>query len=92
MKLNNVQIERLARRLLDFLKKSNSMNFLVSDDRLQKRVIELLAKEFDRENELDKEVNRMLDQLEKSNPGEFERYKMFGMLKKRLAKEKGIVL
>jgi hypothetical protein len=45
-----------------------------------------------KESDLDHEVNRMMDELERQNPGEFQRYKMFPMLKKRLAKEKGIIL
>ena len=43
-------------------------------------------------SELDAEVNRMMDDLEKQSSGEFQRYKMFPMLKKRLAKEKKIIL
>jgi len=34
----------------------------------------------------------MLDDLERKNPNQFQRGKMFGMLKSRLAKEKGIIL
>jgi len=41
---------------------------------------------------LDVEVNRLMDDLERQNPGEFQRFKMFPLLKKRLAKEKGIIL
>jgi hypothetical protein len=34
----------------------------------------------------------MMDDLERQNPGGFQRFKMFPMLKRRLAKEKGIIL
>ena len=56
------------------------------------RATAIIRGDFQREQELDREVNRMLDELEAQNSGEFQRYRMFPMLKKRLAKEKGITL
>ena len=57
-----------------------------------RRAVELVAADFARERQLDEEVNKMMDDLERQNPGSFQRYKMFPLLKKRLAQEKGIVL
>ena len=48
--------------------------------------------DFKKIDELTVEVNRILDDLEKQNPGGFERRKMFSMVKAKLAKQKGIVL
>ena len=52
----------------------------------------LISQDLNREKELELEVNTMLDELEKSHTGQFERYKMFPLLKKKLAKQKGIIL
>ena len=51
-----------------------------------------LKEDLAREFELEKEVNKMLDELERKNPGEFERYKMYPMLKKKMAQQKGVIL
>lgn len=66
--------------------------FKTKEEDVLNRAFELIKADFHREAELDREVNRMMDDLERQSPGEFQRYKMFPMLKKRLAKEKGIVL
>ena len=44
------------------------------------------------EMNLDREVNQMLDQLERTNGGEFQRFKMYPILKQKLAKEKKVIL
>ncbi len=92
MRLTPVQIDRIARKIIDELKSQNLIAFKAPEDKVFRRAVELVKADFDREAQLDREVNRMLDDLERSNPGGFERYKMFPMLKKRLAKEKGIIL
>jgi hypothetical protein len=92
MKLTPIQIDRIARKILEELKSQNLVEFKEPEDKVFRRAVELIKGDFDREAVLDREVNKMLDDLERKNPGEFERYKMFPMLKKRLAKEKGIVL
>jgi len=92
MKLSSVQIDRIARKIFDELRSQNLIEFKEPEDKVFRRATELIKADFDREANLDREVNKMLDDLERKNPGEFERYKMFPMLKKRLAKEKGIIL
>lgn len=92
MKLTSVQIDRIVRKIIDELKEQKLIVFKSPEDKVFRRAAELIKGDFDREAQLDREVNKMLDDLERSNPGGFERYKMFPMLKKRLAKEKGIIL
>ncbi|MCM2281698.1 MAG: DUF507 family protein [Bdellovibrionaceae bacterium] len=92
MKLTSVQIDRVVRKIIDELKAQKLIEFKAPEDKVTRRAAELIKGDFERETQLDREVNKMLDDLERSNPGGFERYKMFPMLKKRLAKEKGIIL
>lgn len=68
------------------------MTFKEKEEKVYDRAVQLVKNDFQRETDLDAEVNKMMDQLERQNPGEFQRYKMFPLLKKRLAKEKGIIL
>ena len=92
MKLQSVQIERLVRNIFDRLKENNLVEFKKSEKEVFARAIELVNLDFKREDDLIREVHSMMDDLEKQNPGGFDRRKMFPMLKQRLAKQKGIVL
>lgn len=92
MKINEKQIQHMARKLLDAMKEQKCIEFKVKEEQVLERAMEVIRQDFQREAELDQEVNKMMDDLERQNPGGFQRYKMFPMLKKRLAKEKGIIL
>ena len=92
MKMTEKQIKRMVKLVLEELKEHNAITFKDNEEAVFQRGIALVKNDFLREQELDEEVNRMMDDLERQNAGEFQRYKMFPLLKKRLAKEKGIVL
>ena len=92
MKLQNVQIERLVRNVFEKLKEHDLITFKKPEKDVFARAIELVNLDFKREDDLVKEVHKMMDDLEKQNPGGFDRRKMFPLLKQRLAKQKGIVL
>jgi hypothetical protein len=92
MKMTEKTMKRIAQAILEGLKNQKVIQFKEKEDVVLARATEIVKSDFIREAELDQEVNRMMDDLERQNAGGFERYKMFPMLKKRLAKEKGIVL
>ena len=92
MKISEKQMKRMAEAILRGLKEQKVIDFKVKEDEVLERATSFIKADFAREAALDQEVNRMMDDLERQNPGEFQRYKMFPMLKKRLAKEKGIIL
>lgn len=92
MKISDKQMKRMAEAILTGLKEQKVIDFKTDEHQVLDRAWALIKADFAREAELDREVNRMMDDLERQNPGEFQRYKMFPMLKKRLAKEKGIIL
>ncbi len=92
MKLTQLQVETIANKVLNQWKKQNLITFKVDEKKVLSRMIEELKKDLQKEQDLELEVNRMLDQLERSNPGEFQRYKMYPILKKKMAKEKKVIL
>lgn len=92
MKLTPLQMQKLVEKIFDQLKKQNIVTFKVDEKKVFDRALEALKGEYQKETELEKEVHKMLDQLERSNPGEFQRFKMFPMLKQKLAKERKIIL
>lgn len=86
-------MKRMANAIMDGLKKQQAIEqFKEKEEAVLQRALEIIKADFAREAALDQEVMRMMDELERQNPNGFERYKMFPMLKKRLAKEKGIIL
>jgi len=90
--MTDKQIVRMVNMIIQDLKSQNMVKFKDKEDKVLSRGVEHVRRDFLREAELDQEVNRMMDDLERKNPGEFQRYKMFPLLKRKLAKDKGIVL
>lgn len=85
-------MHKLISLILSELKSQQLVTFKEKEEKVFQRAIELLKDDFRREAALDQEVQKMMDELERQSPGSFQRYKMFPLLKKRLAKEKGIIL
>ena len=93
MKISETQMKRMATAIMNGLKDQKVIEqFKEKEEAVLQRAIEIIKADFAREADLDREVHKMMDDLERQSSGPFERYKMFPMLKKRLAKEKGIVL
>ena len=92
MKMTEKTMKRIAQAILEGLKNQKVIEFKETEQVVLERATAIVRGDFARESALDQEVNRMMDDLERKGSGDFERYKMFPMLKKRLAKEKGIIL
>jgi hypothetical protein len=92
MKITEKQIKRMAQSILKGMHEQKVITYKEKEETVLDRAAQIIKADYEREAQLDREVNRMMDDLERQNTGEFQRYKMFPMLKKRLAKEKGIIL
>lgn len=92
MKITPNQIESLVRRVFSELEKKKLVSFNKSKEAVFNKGKEIIFADFEKEAELEREVMRMLDDIEKNNTDQFERHKMFKMLKKKIADERGIVL
>ncbi len=92
MKLTPSQMQALARKILDHWKKQNLVTFKVDESVVLNKVMDVMKAEIQKEHDLDRDVNQMLDQLERTNGGEFQRFKMYPILKQKLAKEKKVIL
>jgi hypothetical protein len=85
-------MQKLVEKIFDQWKKQNVIVFKDDEKKVFNRAVEALKEDYQKEDELDREVNKMLDQLERTNSGEFQRYKMYPILKQKLAKERKFVL
>ncbi|MGZ5424204.1 MAG: DUF507 family protein [Candidatus Aminicenantales bacterium] len=92
MRLNKNQIEHLASIILRNLAKEGKI--IVEDKgRLLEEVTNVLIDEFQMEDRLDQEVRELLSKhMEKIRKENIEYQAMFKEVKKKLAREKGIVL
>lgn len=73
-------------------KKQGIVTFKEPEKKVFDRALEIVKSDYTREAGLDIEVNKKLDELEKSHPGEFQRGKMFSILKTKMAADKKIIL
>lgn len=92
MKLNSNQIQHLSELILAQWKKQNLVTFKATEAQVLAKIVSVITADYQRESDLEKEVNKMLDQLERTNAGEFQRYKMYPILKQKLAKDKKVIL
>ena len=92
MKLTSNQLQGIVEHVFKLWKQKNIVTFKEDEKKVFSRALELLREEVQKELELDKEVMKKLDELEKTNPGEFQRHKMFQLIKTKLAKERKVIL
>lgn len=85
-------MQKLVEKVFEQWKKNNVIIFKEDEKKAFARAVEAVKADYQAEADLEGEVNKMLDQLERTNSGEFQRYKMYPILKQKLAKERKIVL
>ena len=91
MKLSNHQLEVMISLVFKFWKEKNIATFKVDEKVAFQRALEVLKNEFETEKKIENEAKAMVEQLEKQNP-DIEPHKMYLMIKKKLAKDKGLIL
>lgn len=92
MKLSTSQIQRLSEKILKQWKSQQLITFKVDEKIVLQTIIDSITNDFKREEQLDKDVHALMDQMEREYEGQFQRHKMFPMLKQKVAKERKIIL
>ena len=92
MKLSNNQITKLASDVYNELKENASIEIKGDFPKFTQAITDVVKLNLSQEVELNNKVNLMMDELEKQKGSSFERYKMFPLLKKKLAEQEGFVL
>ena len=93
MKLSREQVEKLVRVSLDRLKGKELIEFKADEKKVFERMVDIFLSDLRKEDDLDREVEALL----KSHSGAMDSQrvdyrKMFGMIKNKLARERGMVL
>lgn len=92
MKLTPSQIQRLSEKVLAQWKTQNLITFKVDEKKVLEVIKETVLNDLKKEVELEKQVHDLMDEMEKEHGSQFQRGKMFNLLKQKLAKEKKIIL
>lgn len=93
MRLSEKQIDKVSFTLLEGLKKNDAITFLTKDSAILSCIKNVIVGDAEAEASLDREVKKMMEvYADQINKGEVDSRKVFGMIKAKLAKEKGIIL
>ena len=91
--LSDVQIQRMARNLIERLEQNKISNFLAKKEKAVSLAINVVKSNFEEEKKIDLEAHKLVDKLiQNSNDQTLNRHTMFKMAKKRLADKVGFVL
>jgi hypothetical protein len=91
MKLSNHQLEVMINRVFQFWKQNNLVTFKPDEKAAFQKALEVLKNEYETEKIVEDQAKQMVEQLEKQNP-DIEPHKMYLLIKKKLAKDKGLIL
>ena len=92
MKLTTSQIQRLSEKIFNQWKSQNLMTLKVDEKVVLKTIVDTITADYLREQSLEQDVHALMDQMEREHEGQFQRHRMFPMLKQKLAKERKIIL
>ena len=93
MKLKDEQVARICRTILGRWKEKGLVRPKAAEDLLVAKMIEVVLKDFRREEELDREVEALLDKhAREMADNQASSRIMFQKIKERLARERKIVL
>ena len=68
------------------------MTLKVDEKIVLKTIVDTITADYMREQSLEQDVHALMDQMEREHEGQFQRHRMFPMLKQKLAKERKIIL
>lgn len=92
MKLTPSQIQRLSEKILSQWKQQNLITFKADEKVVLQTIKDVIINNLKEEEELDHAVHGMMAELEKTHGEDFQKGKMFPLLKQKLAKERKFIL
>lgn len=91
MKKDELLSLRISELIVNTLKKDQVIQFNQETESVRKTIEHLIRNNFQQEKQLEEEAYQMMEDLEQQGH-DFERHKMYPLLKKELAKKKGFIL
>lgn len=91
MRIRDVEIDALARHLVEGLIVRGSVNARADTEALIACVVELMSANFEEEARIDDEADRMAEAQARNNPG-IDATRLRVLIKQKLAQQKGFTL
>lgn len=93
MKLSIEQVDKISRIVVDRLKDKDLIVFKAPEEKVLEKTREIIIRNLKAEDDLDREVENILQTHTGTIDNQKIDYrKMFGMIKNKLARERGIIL
>ncbi len=93
MKIKQEQIERVCRLVLEHLKEKKMVIFKAPEPQVYQKLVNTFVKNIQQEDAIDEEAKRILEEtLANASDDSLDRQKMFLMIKRKIAKERGFIL
>ena len=94
MKVKQEQIDRVCRLILEHLKEKKLVTLKVPEAEVYKKLAQAFSKNVLEEDQIDQEAKRILEETLQatSEEGMLDRQKMFLLIKRKLAKDRGFIL
>ena len=91
MKIKQEQVESVCRLILGTLKEKKMITFKVPEPKVYQKLVESFVHNLKQEEVIDEQAKEILEKNLEAHP-DLDRQKMFLMIKRKLAKDKGFVL
>lgn len=93
MRLTKSQVEEISRLVLRRLREMEIVAINAPEEKVLHRIVEIFTKDLTAEDELDKEVKKILEAYEADfKSGKMEYMKMFSKVKEKLVKERDLII
>lgn len=91
--LSEDEIQGLSREITGVLSEDKDVEFLGSDKEVEEKISSVLAQNMQEEMKLNADSDKIMDQYAREiDRGDMDPHKMFSMIKRKLAKERGVIL
>jgi hypothetical protein len=91
--LSESEIQRFANKIAEVLSKDEEVEFLCPMQEVEESIVSVLSMNMEEEKRLNADCDKIMDQYAREiDRGSVDPHNMFLMIKKKLAKEKGVVL
>lgn len=92
MKIKQEEVQRVCRLVLEKLKEKKMITFKATEKKVHDVLTATFLKNLEEEQTIDEEARRILEENMQFTQQDLDRQKMFLMIKRKLAKDRGFVL
>ncbi|MBI4041640.1 MAG: DUF507 family protein [Deltaproteobacteria bacterium] len=92
MKIKQDQVEKVCQFLVQALQEKKLIKFKASEREVFETLVKAFIANLAEEEEIDLKAKEVLEQTMENTPENIDRQKMFLMIKRKLAKERGFIL